>query len=67
MLLTDGTPAGTVRVPARPIISYYNDAMRPVPFGGRLPCSSFLPVGDRLYFNGFQPQTGAELWVMEEK
>ncbi len=32
-----------------------------------LSCSSFLAVGDRLYFNGFQPQTGAELWVMEEK
>jgi ELWxxDGT repeat protein len=32
-----------------------------------LSCSSFLPVRDRLYFNGFQPQTGAELWVMEER
>jgi ELWxxDGT repeat protein len=32
-----------------------------------LSCDSFLAAGDRLYFNGFQPQTGAELWVMEEK
>jgi len=34
---------------------------------GNLACDSFLAVGDRLYFSGFQPQTGAELWVMEEK
>ena len=32
-----------------------------------LSCGDFLPVRDRLYFNGFQPQTGAELWVMEER
>ncbi|HEV7668930.1 MAG TPA: ELWxxDGT repeat protein [Thermoanaerobaculia bacterium] len=31
-----------------------------------LSCSSFFAAGDRLYFNGFQPQTGAELWVLEE-
>jgi ELWxxDGT repeat protein len=139
--ITDGTPAGTVRTPARPIISYYDDAMRPVSFGDRLlyvnngfhfavtdgtaegtfplldprgdeihdldgraidfknhlvfatgyddgedgacyvwngagaavqqlenlACDSFLAAGDRLYFRGFQPQTGAELWVMEEQ
>jgi ELWxxDGT repeat protein len=27
----------------------------------------FVAAGDRLYFRGFQPQTGAELWVLEEK
>ena len=27
----------------------------------------FIAMGDRLYFGGFQPQTGAELWVMEER
>jgi ELWxxDGT repeat protein len=32
-----------------------------------LSCDSFLAAGDRLYFSGFQPQTGTELWVMEEK
>lgn len=32
-----------------------------------LACDSFLAVGDRLYFSGLQPQTGEELWVMEEK
>jgi ELWxxDGT repeat protein len=138
--VTDGTPAGTVRVPGRPIISYYNDAIRPVPFGDRLlfvnndfrfwatdgtaagtsplrdprgdeiydvnshaiefknhlvfatgyegedgacyvwngtsgtvqqlenlSCGPFTAAGDRLYFSGFQPQTGAELWAMEER
>lgn len=28
---------------------------------------TFFPVGSRLYFQGFEPQTGAELWVLEEK
>src|SRR6185369_13390425 len=32
-----------------------------------LSCISFLPVRDRLYFSGFQPETGEELWVMEER
>ena len=27
----------------------------------------FIAAGDRLYFKGFQPQTGTELWVLEEK
>jgi ELWxxDGT repeat protein len=137
--VTDGTPAGTVEMPARPLISDYS--MRPMPFGDRLlfvnndfsfwvtdgtaegtfplldprgkrileidgqaigfknnlvfatadsgagdaacyvwngadarvqqlenlTCADFLAAGDRLYFTGFQPQTGAELWAMEEK
>ncbi len=32
-----------------------------------LECDYFLPVGERLYFRGFEPQTGAELWVFEER
>jgi len=136
---TDGTPAGTYQVPARPS-GPFNDPLPPMPFGDRLvftgenssfwvtdgtasgtfplldtrgneisryashaidfrdhlvfsvlggdgedgpcyvwngegatarqledlSCSSFLAAGDRLYFSGFQPQTGAELWVLEE-
>jgi hypothetical protein len=138
--ITDGTPAGTVQLPARPLIFYDNVPMRPMPFGDRLlfvnnefrfavtdgttegtfplldprgdqiydfnsravdfknhlvfatgyegedgacyvwngagatveqlenlSCDAFLAAGDRLYFRGFQPETGAELWVMEEK
>jgi len=133
--ITDGTPAGTIQVPAQPLGSFSYGGMRPVPFGDRLlyvnedsyfwvtdgtaagtfplldpqghgiydyygdaidfknhlvfatgdgacyvwngtgatvqqldlACGAFLAVGDRLFFSGFQTQTGAELWVMEEK
>ncbi|HBL30834.1 MAG TPA: hypothetical protein DD490_28700 [Acidobacteria bacterium] len=30
-------------------------------------CDGFYPVGDRLFFSGFEPRTGRELWVLEEK
>jgi ELWxxDGT repeat protein len=32
-----------------------------------LSCGAFLPVRDRLFFSGFQPKTGAELWVLEDR
>src|SRR5262249_39772581 len=32
-----------------------------------LSCSYFLAAKNRLYFSGFQPQTGEELWVLENQ
>jgi len=37
------------------------------PAAGVLCSGDFFPVGPRLYFTGFQPDTGAEPWVFEEK
>jgi ELWxxDGT repeat protein len=38
-----------------------------VPIPGVLCGNSFLAVGSRLFFNGFEPHTGGELWVLEER
>ena len=36
--------------------------------GTELGCrGNFLPAGSRLYFTAFEPHTGAELWVLEER
>jgi hypothetical protein len=37
------------------------------PIPGVLCGNAFLNVGSRLFFNGFEPHTGGELWVVEEK
>jgi ELWxxDGT repeat protein len=37
------------------------------PIPGVLCGNAFLKVGSRLFFNGFEPHTGGELWVLEEK
>lgn len=46
--------SGTAAVPA-------------VPAAGVLCDGDFFPAGSRLYFTGFDPHTGAEPWVFEEK
>ncbi|HEX3525478.1 MAG TPA: hypothetical protein VH988_00295 [Thermoanaerobaculia bacterium] len=37
------------------------------PAAGVLCNGDFFPAGSRLYFTGYQPDTGAEPWVFEEK
>ena len=32
-----------------------------------LTCGPFMAAGDRLYFSGFRPQTGSELWMLEDR
>jgi ELWxxDGT repeat protein len=38
-----------------------------IPAAGVLCNGDFFPVGSRLYFTGYQPDTGAEPWVFEDK
>ena len=38
-----------------------------VPAPGVLCNGDFFPAGSRLYFTGFEPRTGAEPWVFEER
>jgi hypothetical protein len=38
-----------------------------IPADGVLCTGMFTAAGSRLFFPGFEPRTGAELWVFEEK